>query len=141
MYLHGTADFSQVAIRNHLGRLKADTNLESGRAPINKLDGSLGLEGSDGGVDVLGYDVAAVEQAGSHVFAVARIALHHLVVGLEARHGYFLDRVGFMRCLGSRHNWSVGDKGEMDARIWDEIGLELVQINVQRPVESKRGGD
>jgi len=139
--LHGTVDFSQVAVGNHLGRLEADTNLESSRAPVNKLDSSLGLEGSNGGMDVLGHNVAAVEQAGSHVFAVARIAFHHLVVGLEARHGDLLDRVGFMGCLGSRHNRGVGDKGEMDARVWDKVGLELVQINVQRPIESKRGGD
>lgn len=141
MCLHGAVDLGQIAIRNHLRRLEADTNLESGRTPVNKLDCSLGLEGSNGGVNVLRHNVAAVEQAGSHVFAVARIALHHLVVRFEARHGDFLDRVGFVRCLGSRHNRSVSDKGEMDTRVWDKVGLEFVEINVQRAIEPKRGGD
>lgn len=29
----------------------------------------------------------------------------------------------------------------MDSRVGDQIGLELGQIHIQRPVESQRGGD
>lgn len=29
----------------------------------------------------------------------------------------------------------------MDAGIWNEIGLEFVEINVERAIESKRGSD
>ena len=47
---------------------------EAGRAPVNKLDGALGLDGSDGRIDVLGHNVAAVHQAARHVLAMAWVA-------------------------------------------------------------------
>jgi hypothetical protein len=64
--------------------LVADTDLESSWAPINELDGTLGLESGNSTVNILGNNITAVQQAGGHVLSVARIALHHLVVGLEA---------------------------------------------------------
>ena len=67
-------------------RLIADTNFETCRTPVDKLDGSLGLQGGNSNMDILRDDVAAVEQARCHVFAVTGITLDHLVVGLEARH-------------------------------------------------------
>ena len=33
---------------------------------------------SDGGVDILGHDVTAIQQAARHVLAVTRVAFHHL---------------------------------------------------------------
>lgn len=39
------------------------------------------------------------------------------------------------------HDWSVRDQGVVDTRVWDQIGLELVQINVQGSIESETGGD
>ena len=50
--------------------------LESGWAPVDKLDGPLGLDGGDGGVDVFGDDVSSVEEATRHVFTVTGIAFH-----------------------------------------------------------------
>ena len=40
--------------------------LESCRAPVNKLDCALGLDGSDSSLDVLGHDITTVEQAAGH---------------------------------------------------------------------------
>jgi hypothetical protein len=80
--------------------LVADTELEASRAPVDELDGPLGLERRDSGVGVLGDNVTAVQQARGHVLAVAGVALDHLVVGLEARHGHLLDRVGLVGGLG-----------------------------------------
>jgi hypothetical protein len=54
------------------------SDLESGGAPVDKLDGLCGLDGRDGGVDVLRDDVATIEEADGHVLAAPRIALHHL---------------------------------------------------------------
>lgn len=84
--LHSAVDLGQVAVGNHLRGLVADTNLETSRAPVNELDGALGFQGGNGAVDIIGDNISTVQQAGGHVFAVAGIALHHLVVGLEARH-------------------------------------------------------
>lgn len=92
-------------------------------------------------MDILGHDVAAVQQAGGHVLAVARIALDHLVVGLEAGHGDFLDGVCFVGGLGGADDGGVGDEREVDARVGDEVGLKLVQVDVEGAVEAERGGD
>jgi hypothetical protein len=54
------------------------TDLESSGAPVNKLDGALGLDVCDGGVDVLWHDVTTEQQAARHVLAMAGITLHHL---------------------------------------------------------------
>ena len=43
--------------------------------------------------------------------------------------------------LVGRDDWGVGSKREMDSGERNQIGLELVQINVQRSVKSKRGSD
>ena len=121
--------------------LVADTELEASRAPVDELDGALGLEGSDGSVGVVGDDVTAVEQAGGHVLAVPGVALDHLVVGLEAGHGHLLDRVGLVGGLGSRDDGSVGDEREVDTGVGDQVGLELVEIDVEGAVEAERRGD
>jgi hypothetical protein len=140
-YLHRAVDLSKIAVGNHLRRLVADANLEASRAPVDKLDGTLGLESSDSTVNVVGHDVTTVQQASSHVFAVAWIALDHLVVGLEARVGDLLNRVGLVLCLGRRDDRSISNQGEVNAGIWNQVGLELVQVDVEGTIESEGGGD
>lgn len=139
--LHGAVDLGEIAVGHVLRGLVADTDLETSRAPVNELDGALGLEGSDGAVDVLGDDITTVEQAGGHVLAVAGVTLDHLVVGLEAGHGDLLNRVGLVCRLGSRNDGSVGNQREVDTGVGDQVGLELVQVDVEGTVEAKRGGD
>ena len=56
-HAHGPLDLGQVASGHHGGGLVVDTALESGRAPVDELNGSLGLDGGDGGVDILWHDV------------------------------------------------------------------------------------
>ena len=121
--------------------LVADTELEAGRAPVHKLDGPLGLEGRDGVVGVVGDDITAVQKAGGHVLAVAGVALDHLVVGLEARHGHLHDGVGLVGGLGGRDDGSIGDQREVDTGVGDKVGLELVQVDVERAIEAERGRD
>ena len=93
MHLHSTVDLGKIAVRNHLRWLVANTNLEPSWAPVDELDSALGLESSNCTLDVVGDNVTSVEEAGGHVLAVARIALDHLVVGLEAGVGDLLHRV------------------------------------------------
>ena len=90
---------------------------------------------------VLGDDVTAVQQAGGHELSVAGIALHHLVVGLEARHGHLLHRVGLVGSLGGRDDGRVGDEREVNAGVRDQVGLELVQVDVEGAVETERRGN
>ena len=82
-----SGDLGEVTARNDGGRLVVDADLEAGGAPVHELDGPLGLDGGDGGVDILGDHVSPVEHAAGHVLAVAGVALHHGVCGLEARVG------------------------------------------------------
>lgn len=46
-----------------------------------------------------------------------------------------------MRGLSSRDDWCVGDEREVDAGVWHQVGLEFVEIDVQRTVESEGCGD
>ena len=86
----GAHDLGQVTTGDNGGGLVVDTALETGGGPVDKLDGALGLDGSDGGVDVLGDNVTTVHHAAGHVLAVAGIALNHHASGLE-------DGVGDLR--------------------------------------------
>jgi hypothetical protein len=81
------ADLRQVTARNGSRGLIADSELEAGRAPIDKLDGALLLDGRDRGLNILGHDIIAEEQAARHELAVPRVTLDRLVAGLKAGHG------------------------------------------------------
>ena len=48
------------------------------------------------------------------VFALLRVAFHHLVTILEAREGHLSDRVLFVCRLVSRQERCIGSKREMD---------------------------
>jgi hypothetical protein len=140
-HAHGAVDRCEITVGDVLGWLVADTNLESSRAPVDELHGALGLEVGNGSVGVLGDHVTTVQQAGSHVLSVARIALDHLVVGLEAGVGDLHDRVGLVGSLGSGNDGGVSNEREVDTGVGDQVGLELVQIDVQGAIESERSSD
>jgi hypothetical protein len=85
----GAVDRGQGAIvgarrGNGDGLLVVDAELETSWAPLNKVEGRLGLEGGDGSVAVTGDDITTVQEGDSHVLSVAGVADDHLVVGLEA---------------------------------------------------------
>ena len=69
------------------GRLVVDAHLETAGPPVHELDAALGLDGSNGGLDIPGHHVPALQQAARHVRAVPRVALHRLVGWLEAGAG------------------------------------------------------
>jgi hypothetical protein len=89
--LHSTVNLGKISVGDHLGWLKADTDLEASWAPVNELDGPLGFKGCDSSVDIIWDNIATVKQTSSHILSIAGIAFHHLVVGLEAGHGNLLD--------------------------------------------------
>ena len=60
-------DLGEVSPRHYGGRLVVDTNLEPGGTPVNKLDGLLVFNGSNGSIDILGYHVTPVEETDGHV--------------------------------------------------------------------------
>ena len=71
-------DLGEITSRNNGWWLVVDANLESSGTPVDELDGSLGLDGGDGSVDILGDNISSVQHAARHVFSVSGIAFHHL---------------------------------------------------------------
>ena len=75
------------------------------------------------------------------VWGGPRRYLDHLVAGLETGRGDLGDAQLFVVGLLGRDNGSVGDQGEMDARVGHQIGLELGQVNVEGALEAQRRRD
>ncbi len=129
----------------HNGRgLVVDTALETSRAPVDELDGSLGLDGGDSGVDILGDDITSVHEAAGHVFTVAGVALGHHGGGLEGGVGDLGNGELLVVGLLGGDDGSVGGEHEMDTGVGDQVSLELSDINVEGTIESEgssEGGD
>lgn len=49
-----------------------------------------------------------------------------------------LSLEAFMRALGSRDDWCITDQGIVDSGIRNQVGLELVQVDIQSAIESER---
>merc|ERR1711934_972178 len=136
----GTLDLGKVTTGHDGWWLVVDATLEAGWAPVDELDGALGLDGSNGSVDVLGDDVTTVHHTAGHVLAMTGIALGHHVGGLEARVGDLGDGERLVVGLLGRDDWRVGGDHEVDAWVWHQVGLELGNINVEGAIESERSG-
>jgi hypothetical protein len=135
-----TLYLSQVTTWNDGRRLVVNTALETGRRPVDELNGSLGLDGSNRSVDILGDDISSVHQTASHVLSVAGVALGHHGSGLENGVGDLGNRQLLVVCLLSRDDRSVRRKHEMDTGVRYQVGLELSDIDVQSTIESQGGG-
>ena len=85
----GSHDLGKISSGNDGGRLIVDSDLESSGAPVDELDGSLGLDGGNGSIDILGDDITSVHHGASHVFSVSGVTLGHHVGGLERAVGDF----------------------------------------------------
>jgi len=86
-HAHGALDLGKITTRNNSGWLVVDSDLEASGAPVDELDGALGLDSGNGSVDVFRDDVTAVQHATGHVLSMTRITLNHLVGRLEASVG------------------------------------------------------
>jgi hypothetical protein len=140
-HAHSTLHLGQVTSGHDGGWLVVDTDLEASGAPVDELDGTLGLDGGNGSVDVLGHNVTTVQHTAGHVLAVAGVALHHLVGGLEAGVGDLSHRQLLVVGLLSRDDWGVGGQREVDTGVGHQVGLELRQIDVEGTIEAQRGRD
>jgi len=103
----GTHNLGEITTGDDSGGLIVDTALEAGGAPVDELDGSLGLDGGNGGVDILGDDVTSVHQAAGHVFTVTGVALGHHGGGLEGGVGDLSNRELFVIGLLGRDDGGV----------------------------------
>ena len=113
-------------------------HLETSWAPINELDGALGLDGGNSSIDILGHDITAVQHAASHVLAVTRVALRHHRGRLEHGVGDFRDGELLVVGLLSRDD---GGKHEVDTWVGHQVGLELSHVYVQSAIETQRSSE
>merc|ERR1719499_1093474 len=118
-------NLGKVSTRNHSWWLVVDTNLETSWTPVNKLDGSLGLDGGNGSIDILGDHISSVEHAAGHILAMSWVTLDHLVSWLKAGIGDLRDRKLLMVSLLSRDDRCICDQREVDPGVWHQVGLEL----------------
>merc|ERR1719162_969645 len=140
-HAHGALHAGKIATGDNGGGLVVDTALEAGGAPVDELDGALGLDGGDSSVDILGDDITTVHEAARHVLAVAGIALGHHGGGFEGRVGDLGDGELLVVGLLSRDDGGVGGKHEVDTRVGDKVGLELSDVHVEGTIETKGGGE
>merc|ERR1712050_730959 len=133
----GSHDLGEITTWDNGWWLVVDSALEASWAPVDELDGSLGLDGGNGGVDVLGDNITTVQHAASHVFSVTRITFDHLVGWLEASVGDFGNGELFMVSLLGGDDWGVCGEREVNTWVWDQVSLELSQIDVEGTIETE----
>jgi len=133
-------DLGKITTWDNSWWLVVDTDLETSWAPINELDGSLGLDGGNGSIDILWNDITSVHAGDGHIFTVSWVALGHGVCWLEDGVGDFSNGELFVISLLSRDDWSIRVHDEMDTWVWDEVGLEFSNIDVEGTIESEGGG-
>ena len=136
-HAHGSLDAGKITTRNDSRRLVVDAALEAGWAPIDELNGSLGLDAGDSTVDILRDNVTSEHHAASHEFTVARVALGKHVGWLEDSVGDLGHRELLVVGLLSRDDRSVRGKHEVDTRVWHKVGLELGNIDVEGTIETE----
>lgn len=100
-------DLSKITTGNDGGGLIVNTDLETSGAPVDELDGSLGLDGGNRSVDILGDDITSVHHRASHVLTVSGITLSHHVSGFEGRVGDFSNGELFVISLFSGDDRSI----------------------------------
>jgi hypothetical protein len=128
----------KIASGHHSGGLVVDADLEAGGAPVDKLDGALGLDGGNGSVDILGHDVTAEHEARGHVLAMAGVALDHHRRRLEGSVGDLSHGELLVVRLLSRDDGRVRGEHKVDAGVRHEVGLELGDVDVERAVKAER---
>ena len=137
----GSHDLGEITTWDDGWWLVVDTALEAGWAPVDELDGSLGLDGGDSGVDILWDDITSVHEAASHVLSVSWVALGHHGGWLEGGVGDLSDGELLVISFLGGDDWGVRGKHEMDSWLWHQVGLELSNINVQSTIESEGGSE
>ena len=58
---------NQLCHNEETGYLVSKTYLETSRAPIDKLDGPLGLDDADGSINILGDNITTVQHAAEKI--------------------------------------------------------------------------
>jgi len=131
----------QVTSWNNSWWLVVDTNLEGSWAPVNELDGTLGFDGCDGGIDILWHNITTVHQNARHVLTVAWVTLNHHVGWLEYGSSDFTNTQLFVVRFLCGNNWSERAQWEVNSWVRYQVSLERSHVNTDGTIESKGGRD
>ena len=134
-------DLGKISAGDNSWWLVIDANLEASGAPVHKLDASLGLDGCNGSIDILGDNISTVEEAAGHVLPMPGITLNHLVGRLKAGIGDLSHSKLLMVSLLRGDDRCIGDQWEVDPGIGNQVGLELCQIHIEGSIKAKGGSD
>ena len=140
-HAYSSHDFGQITSGHNSGWLIVDSDFESGWAPVHELDGSLGLDGGDWGVDVFRDDISSVQHRASHVFTMSGVTFGHHWGWLEGGVGDLGYWQLFVVSFFSGDNWGVWGQHKVDTGVRHQIGLEFSDVHVQGSVESQWGGE
>lgn len=121
-------------------RLVFDVALQIGMKPVDELDGSFGIDVGNGVADVLGDDVVSVHHAASHLLAVERVAFGHHWGGFDQGNDDLGEGELFAEFLLGGYNGCVGAQHVVIVRVWNQVVLELGDIEFQGDVRSQRSG-
>jgi len=131
-------NFSQISSWNDSWWLIVDSNLESGGTPINELDGSLGLNGGNSCINILGNNISSIHHGASHILSVSWVTFDHHVGWFKTGIGNFSNSQLFMISLLCRDNWCIWWQHEMNSWVRNQVGLEFGDINVKSTIKSQR---
>ena len=109
---------------SYLKRHQLSKYLESSWAPVHELNGSLGLDCSNGCIHVLWYHISTKQQTASHVFAMAWVTFYQLISWLKASIGDFSNCKLFMVGFLGRDDRSISSQWEMNPWIRHQVGLQ-----------------
>lgn len=122
-------------------RTIVDADLETGRAPLDQIERRLCFERSNCRIAVSGNDITTIEESYSHIFALSRVTNHHLIRRLCALASELIHFEAFMGRLLLANDRSIADQRIVDAWVWNKVRLKFVEVDIQRAIEAKAGGD
>merc|ERR1719326_1710051 len=138
-----TRGVGHVVSLDGLWGLIVKTDLESGGAPLDEGDLVLALHELGGLVGVTGADVTTVVQGDGHVLVLLNVKVGVLDKegrGLEdgVSDGGSIDLLVSLVGLGDARGETSGHEVETGER--NQVGLELVEVDVQLSIETEGGG-
>ena len=116
-------------------------NFETSGTPVDELDGTLGLDGGNGSIDILGDNITSVEETTGHVLAMSWVTLDHLVGWLKAGVGNVSNSHALMVGLVNRQYWRIGDQRKVNPGVGHQVGLELIEVHVESSIKPQRCSD
>jgi len=131
-------DLGQISPRDRRWRLVVDPHLETRRTPVHELNRPFCLYRTDGAADVFGDNVSPIRKRASHIFSMPGVALCHLVSRFEDSVSQLGDTQLLVIGPFRTNDGGVGRERKVNARVRHQIGLKLIHVSIESPIETER---